>query len=296
MEGFIFDIQPFSLHDGPGTRTTVFMQGCPLSCKWCHNPESQPFSGAILHYPARCISCGSCMEACKNGLPGKTALHTDACTLCGECALTCYADAIKKSGKAILEDELYAACILDKDVYASSGGGVTFSGGEPLMQADFLLKVMKRLKADGIHIAIETSLSAKWETIEKLLPYIDLIFADIKCVSPALHLSGTGRDNALILKNIEKLSAAGANLILRTPVVPTFNADDNEIMNIAQFIKSLPRAHPVELLAYHSMCRPKYAALGRAFPMDNTPEPTQAEMQHFTALFLDKGIDAKYSM
>ena len=178
-EGFIFDIQPFSLHDGPGTRTTVFMQGCPLRCKWCHNPESQPFSGAILFYPARCIGCGVCAEVCPKGGGKGTVRHTDQCGICGTCAENCYADAVKRSGKTISVDELFDETVRDKAVYLKSGGGVTFSGGEPLIQVDFIMQVMKRLKAEGIHIAVETSLCVSWDAIKPLLPLVDLFFTDI---------------------------------------------------------------------------------------------------------------------
>jgi len=296
MNGTIFDIQPFSLHDGPGTRTTVFMQGCPLSCKWCHNPESQPFEGAMLFYPARCIGCGACVEVCKNGSSVKTARHTDACVLCGECAENCYADAVKRSGKSITADELFEECIRDRAVYAQSGGGVTFSGGEPMMQAEFIAPVMERLRAEGVHIAMETSLCVNWEKVEKLIPLVDLFFVDIKCITPERHKAGVGADNALILDNIRRLSAACANIILRTPVVPGFNADAGEIGKIAAFIKALPNAHPAELLAYHGMCAPKYTALSREFPCADTPEPTKEEMEKLTDILKNAGIEAKYSM
>lgn len=296
MDGFIFDIQPFSLHDGPGTRTTVFMQGCPLRCKWCHNPESQPFGGAMLYYPARCIGCGACAEACPQGGGLKSVRHTEKCTLCGECADACYAEAVKRSGRTISADALFDEVMRDRDVYARSGGGVTFSGGEPLMQAEFLALVMRRLKAEGIHTAVETSLCVKWESAQAMIGLADLFFVDIKCVTPERHREGVGADNALILENIKRLSAAGAKLILRTPVVPGFNADDGEIAAIGRFIRALPGACSAELLAYHGMCAPKYAALEIEFPCAGTPEPTNDEMERYTQILVDMGIEAKFSM
>lgn len=295
-DGLIFDIQPFSLHDGPGTRTTVFMQGCPLHCKWCHNPESQPFEGALLFYPARCIGCGACAGVCPEGGGMRTVRHTDGCILCGKCAESCYADAIKRSGRWISADELFEEAARDRELFMQSGGGVTFSGGEPLMQAGFIAPVMQRLKNEGIHIAVETSLCVKWEMVEMVLGLADLFYADIKCIDPEKHRENVGADNVLILENIRRLSAAGANMILRTPVAPGFNADDEEISRIGRFICGLPGRHRAELLAYHGMCAPKYAALGREFSYAGVREPEKAEMERYTEILINMGIDARYSM
>ena len=294
--GRIFDIQPFSLHDGPGTRTTVFLQGCNLCCNWCHNPESQMPCGALLFYPARCIACGACAAVCTHGAGGKSARHTDACVLCGACAEECFAEALKAAGREIAADQLFDLLIADRDVYERSGGGVTFSGGEPLLQAEFVQELVLRLLAEGVHTAVETALNAPWETVKTTLQDVDLVFADLKCVTDAKHRMGTGAGNARILQNIENLSAAGKNLVLRTPVVPGFNADEEEIGKIADFARCLPNRHLLEFMAYHGMCAPKYRALGREFPMEGTPEPTSDDLEKLARIARDCGMDVKISM
>ncbi len=294
--GRIFDIQPFSLHDGPGTRTTVFMQGCNLGCAWCHNPESQPPRGALLFHPVRCIACGACVEACRGAADGKSARHTSGCALCGACVEACFAEALARAGREISLDELCEELLRDRDVYLSSGGGVTFSGGEPLLQPEFVGAALARIRAEGIHTALETALNVPWADIERLLGSVDLFYADLKCRTEETHRAGTGVGNARILENIGLLSAAGAHMILRTPVVPGFNADEAEIGRIADFVAALPEKHAVELLAYHGMCAPKYAALGRAFPCAGVPEPGEAQMKRSVEILAERGIDAKYVM
>lgn len=295
-DGRVFDIQPFSLHDGPGIRTTVFFQGCNLRCAWCHNPESQPAGGALLFHPARCISCGACAAACPSGADGISARHTAACGLCGACAQACFAEALNFAEREISLPALCDILLSDRDAYEKSGGGITLSGGEPFLQPEFAGEVLARMRAEGIHTAVETALNVPWADVQRLMGDVDLFYADIKCLTEETHRAGTGVGNARILENIRRLSGAGAQMILRTPVVPGFNADGAEIARIADFIAALPQRHPAELLAYHGMCAPKYAALGRAFPCAQVREPSEAEMKEYAQIFLDKGIDAKYVM
>ncbi len=294
--GRIFDLQAFSLNDGPGTRTTVFMQGCNLACAWCHNPESQPVRGALLYYPGRCISCAACMAACPLADGVKSARHNERCTLCGACAAACYAEALSFAGKEWSLDDLCGVLLSDRDVYRFSGGGVTFSGGEPLLQAEFVGAALSRMRTENIHTAIETALNVPWSVIRGLLESVDLFYADLKCATDETHRVGTGVGNARILENIRLLSGSGAHMILRTPIVPGFNANVAEMARIADLIASLPNRHAVELLAYHGMCAPKYAALGRAFPCAGLREPDETEMKQYVALFHRLGIDAKLIM
>ena len=295
-KGFLFDVQPFSLHDGPGTRTTVFMQGCDLRCKWCHNPESQPINGALLFYPQKCIGCGACVSECPAGNGGKTARRTDECLLCGRCVEACYAEAVKKSGRFMDADELTAELLRDRDTYRKSGGGVTFSGGEPLLQADFVAGVMRRLKDENIHTAVETCLCVPWDSVEKVLPLTDLFYADVKCVTSERHREGTGGDNRAILDNIRRIADADANLILRTPVVPGFNDSRDELEKIGEFVRTLNGQPALELMAFHNMCAPKYAALGREFLCADTPQPGRDEMETYTAILTRMGLDVTYRM
>jgi pyruvate formate lyase activating enzyme len=294
--GRIFDIQPFSLHDGPGTRTTVFLQGCNLCCGWCHNPESQPIGGALLYYPARCIGCGACAKACPHARSGTPARHGENCALCGACAEACFAEAVVLAGREIGPDELCEQLLSDLPLYRESGGGVTFSGGEPLLQPEFLGAALARLKAAGVHAAVETALNVPWEDVAGIMGDVDLFFADLKCATDEVHRENTGVGNARILANIRRLSESGAEMVLRIPVVPGFNADGPEMERIAAIILSLSNRHPVELLAYHGMCAPKYAALGRKFPWAGFREPGEDEMLRLIQPFLRRGIDAKYVM
>ena len=280
--GMIFDIKEMALHDGPGLRTTVFLKGCPLRCVWCHNPEGLSAEPQLYVRQSGCTGCGLCRRGC---------LHAD-CQPFGRCLHVCPQGLVTVSGREMSGEQL-AQRILRGTAIAD---GVTFSGGEPLMQADFIAPVMEKLKAEGVHIAIETSLCMKWKNIEKVIGLVDLFFVDIKCVTPEKHMEGVGADNRVILENIRRLSETGADLILRTPVVPGFNADGYEIGKIGGFICSLPGSHKAELLAYHGMCSPKYAALGRKFPCEGTREPDRDEMEKYTRILTDMGIDAKYSM
>ncbi|MGI6238951.1 MAG: glycyl-radical enzyme activating protein [Christensenellales bacterium] len=289
-------MQRFSLHDGPGARTTVFLQGCNLRCAWCHNPESQPMRGALLLRAQRCIGCGACVEICPQTQSGQSARHTRACTLCGACAQECYAGAIELAGREIDADALLHDLLADRDIYQTSDGGVTFSGGEPLLQPAFLREMLARLKSAGVHTAVESALDVPWADVAGILAHTDLFLADVKAVSDDVHRAGTGAGNARIIDNIRRISESGAQMILRVPVVPGFNAGGAEMARIAAFIASLPQRHRVELLAYHAMCEPKYAALGKAFPMAGVKEPAEAEMRGYAQLLCARGIDTEYRM
>ncbi len=261
MKAIIFDIERNSYVDGPGIRTTIFFKGCNLRCKWCHNPESQAFKPQIMFYKNKCTGCGKCARVCPNNL--------QKCDFCGKCDLFCPNDARKICGKEYSVDEVLKEVIKDKTFYETSDGGVTFSGGECMLQIDFLTKILKKCKENNIHTAVDTAGNVPFEYFEKILPYTDLFPYDVKCHDEKLHIEGTGVSNKLILDNLKKLSQI-ADIIIRIPVIPEFNESPEEIGNIAEFLNSINLKN-VELLPYHQMGEHKYNALNMQFKVYNIP-------------------------
>ena len=260
-KAMIFDIQRNSFVDGPGIRTTVFFKGCNLRCKWCHNPESQSFDKQMMFYKDKCTGCGKCREVCPN--------HLQSCDFCGKCELYCPADARKVCGREYTPAEVFAEVIKDKAFYDNSGGGVTFSGGECMLQLDFLREILEKCKAAGIHTAVDTAGNVPWESFEKILPFTDLFLYDIKAFGAELHRKGTGVSNELILENLKNLSGR-ADIIVRIPVIGGYNDNDEEIRQIADFLKQI-KIIKAELLPYHAMGEHKYTALGRNTESFNVP-------------------------
>ncbi len=260
-KAMIFDIQRNSFVDGPGIRTTVFFKGCNLRCKWCHNPESQSFEKQMMFYKDKCTGCGKCREVCPN--------HLQSCDFCGKCELYCPADARKVCGREYTPAEVFAEVIKDKAFYDNSGGGVTFSGGECMLQLDFLREILEKCKSAGIHTAVDTAGNVPWESFEKILPFTDLFLYDIKAFGAELHRKGTGVSNELILENLKNLSGR-ADIIVRIPVIGGYNDNDEEIRQIADFLKQI-KIIKAELLPYHAMGEHKYTALGRNPESFNVP-------------------------
>lgn len=252
-KGIIFDIVRASTVDGPGIRTSVFFKGCNLSCKWCHNPESQSYKKQMMFYKNKCSGCGKCMQVCPNNL--------EKCDFCGRCELFCPNDARKICGKEYTVDEVFDEVIKDKTFYDNSGGGVTFSGGECMEQIDFLEEILKKCRENGIHTAVDTAGHEAWKKFERIIPYTNLFLYDVKCISEDMHKKWVGVSNRLILENIKKLSKK-SDIIVRTPVIPAFNDNDEEIKRILYFLKE-NNIHKSELLGYHKLGESKYEALGR---------------------------------
>lgn len=222
--GIIFDVKRFSIHDGPGIRTTVFFKGCPLACLWCHNPESQSRAPQIMLRPSRCIACGACVDECAEGAitwnGGGVLTNRALCTSCGVCTQACVAEARELVGRKVTTAEIMAEISRDLAFYDESGGGVTFSGGEPLLQADFLLELLRECKRQEIHTAVDTSGAASWAALAQIAPFVDLFLYDLKLMDEARHKAATGAGNRLILDNLGRLAATGAAIQLRVALIP----------------------------------------------------------------------------
>jgi len=263
--GRVFNIQRCSVHDGPGIRTTVFLKGCPLSCSWCHNPEGIDEAPVLMVSADRCLTCGACSEACpveKGGAaPAGQLWDRSACTRCGSCVEACPADARELSGRDYLVDELVEALERDRVFFDTSGGGVTFSGGEPLAQYGFLTKCLSECHRRGLHTTIDTCGLAPRETLLEVARLADLVLFDLKHMNGARHRSETGADNSLILDNLRALSESDVEVWVRVPLIPGFNDDAENIEATGAFLEGLPRRHRVFVLPYHSIANGKRSRL-----------------------------------
>jgi len=262
MKGLVFDIQRCSVHDGPGIRTTVFFKGCNLRCLWCHNPESvNPFP-ELQKYPDKCIGCGQCIKACKYEAVG----NRQKCINCVECAEACFSRARILAGKYMELEEVLEIAERDKSFYMESKGGVTFSGGEPLLQKDFLREILKESKHGGLHTAVDTAGNVPWESIEEILPYTDLFLYDLKVMDESKHKEATGVSNKRILKNLKELGNRTTEIIIRIPVIPGINNSLKNMEETLDFIKDLKSIKSVELLPFHKLGESKYESLGIEYP------------------------------
>ncbi|MBQ2955428.1 MAG: glycyl-radical enzyme activating protein [Clostridia bacterium] len=282
MTGILMDVKRMAVHDGPGLRTTLFLKGCPLSCLWCHNPEGQRPKPEIGLFPEKCIGCGKCREVCPNGTAGRA-----ACIVCGACASVCTAGARKLYGREITLDEALRIALEDRIFYGSTGG-VTLSGGEPLMQADFAAALLRELCARGVHTAVDTCGHAPWSAFEKTLPYCGLYLFDVKHMDSEKHRAATGRGNGLILENLARLSAAGARIQVRIPLIPGINDDEENILRTGEFLKKIG-PEKIKLLPYHDMAHVKYRAIGMEDTLPARPEDMMERLHR--SLDLLKGMN-----
>lgn len=276
--GLVFDIKHFSIHDGPGLRTTVFLKGCPLSCWWCHNPESQSPRMEMLLRDNRCIHCGACVETCPHDaiqwLNGEPVTDRAICAQCGTCEAVCYAEARERVGREMTVEDVMAALEREIAFYDESHGGVTFSGGEPLWQPDFLFELLQACKSREIHTALDTSGCAAWATLDRVRPFVDLFLYDLKLTDDDKHREYTGVSNRSILSNLQALSAGGHNVIIRVPIIPGINDDDETVQQLGAFAGALPHVQGVDLLPYHHIAIDKYLRLNKPYRLFETRQPS----------------------
>lgn len=297
MKGLVFNIQKFSINDGPGIRTTVFLKGCMLNCLWCHNPESKSAKPQLMFHENQCIGCGQCLEVCPLGLHKFTEITSysaegersvenihvidrEKCIACGKCAEACVG-ALEIVGKEMTVEEVLQEVMKDKIFYDNSGGGMTVSGGEPLMHPEFTLALLKGAKEKGLHTCIETCGYARWEDVEALIPYVDLFLWDIKETDSDRHKEYTGVYNERILDNLRRLNAAGGQIVLRCPIIPGYNDREEHLKAIGALAEKLSNVQRVDVEPYHPLGKSKSRDLGKEYPLEELSFPEEEAVKEW---------------
>ena len=297
---YISNIQRFSLDDGPGIRTTIFFKGCNLQCKWCHNPECISADPLLQFTQSSCTSCQKCAIVCPQQVhhfteEGNHLIDFHHCVQCGACVQHCPNAALSINGTYYKPEDLLTILKKDAHYYEKSAGGITFSGGEPMLQVDYLVQILKLCKSEGFHTAIDTAGNVPFSCFEQVLPYTDLFLYDIKFFSEETHRLATGVSNHQIKTNLQKLNDHGATLYIRTPVIAEYHTDLKEFQKIADFLAPLHNIQLVQLLPYHNYGLGKYASIGLTNQLKNHIPPTQSFMEEALQIYLQAGLPAQIS-
>jgi pyruvate formate lyase activating enzyme len=298
--GRLFNLQRFSTDDGPGIRTTAFFKGCPLRCPWCHNPEGLSLEADLMWYDIRCIGARRCLEACPAGAleltPGGMRIDRLRCTRCGKCPAACPSGALELVGRdweaAALAEELARDAVF----YSASSGGITLSGGEPLLQYGFLLEVLPRCREAGLHIALDTCAAVPGQWLERVLPWVDMVLLDLKIMDPERHRAATGLSNEKVLDNARRLAERRLRMWVRTPIIPGWTDDEGNLRGLAGFIAAeLPHVERWDLLAYTNLGRPKYHRLERPYALESAPLYERKEMERIASIAAEHVGVARWS-
>lgn len=294
MKGRISEIQRFSIHDGPGIRTTVFFKGCNLHCPWCHNPESMLSSTELQWYPAKCIGCGRCVGQCPRGAVSAGTegpmFDRTLCAACGKCAMECYAGARIVVGRDVEASEVMETVLKDRAFYECSSGGVTFSGGEPMLQREFLIRMLALCCREGVHSAVETAGCVPWDWFDGVVDTADIFLYDVKHVDDEAHLRSTGVSAGPILENLERLLSKRARVWVRIPVIPGFNSSVEDMDCIAIKLSQQQGFERLEFMPFHVLGVGKYDSLGRNYTYRDCTPPAPAELERYAALFARRGL------
>lgn len=295
MKRIVLDISRMTNHNGPGFRTLVLFKGCPLRCAWCSTPESQNMTAEIGVFDGKCTGCGVCLPVCSDGAicmeNGKVRIDRSKCSYCGKCEKECYHDAIKYYGHQMEPQEVLEEILKDRILMETSGGGVTFSGGEPLiMGGDYNRVLFSSCKEEGINVGVQTCGHVPWANIENVIDYVDFFLWDIKHMDAEKHKEITGVSNELLLENLKKVSDRGVPVYIRVPVIPGFNDSEDNLLAIVDFVKTLESVEAFDILPIHHLGKTRYEGLSRPYPIGDVPLASQERMQELKHFIEDQGI------